>query len=338
MNIKQLFAALVVLLFSTTAAAEPLYVCATTADLGSLVTAVGGDDVEVTTLTKGTEDPHFTEPKPSFVKALARADLYVENGLDLEIGWAPSLLRSARNASIQLGARGYLDASTAVEPLEVPAMVDRSMGDVHVFGNPHYLLDPVNGLLVARLIAARLAQLAPHARDRIEMRLADFEKRLGAALLGEELATRYDVTKLALLQAHGRLEAFLAEQGEEDRLGGWLATLADARGTKVVDDHNLWPYFARRFGLVVVEHLEPKPGISPTTAHLAKVIETIKAQQVRLLITAAYYNPRYARFVADKTGIRVAELAHQVGARPDADDYLATAALNVGEVARALGP
>jgi ABC-type Zn uptake system ZnuABC Zn-binding protein ZnuA len=322
-----------------TAPAPPLQVCATIPDLGSLAEAVGGDAVTVHVFAKGTEDAHFVEARPSFVKLLSDADVYIQSGLDLEIGYAPLLLQQARNAKLAPDQPGFIDAAQAIPPLDVPTgTVDRSMGDVHAAGNPHYLLDPLNGVRVARLIADRLGTLRPERRAYFEERFTRFNTRVAAALVGEPLAKKYDVAKLGLLAEHGRLIGFLQEQGDAALLGGWLAALQPYQGTKAVDDHNMWPYFARRFGLVIVGHMEPKPGIPPTTSHLAELVARMKADGVRLIISAPYYDERHARFVAAATGATVATLAHMVGSRPGTDDYVAMFDYNVRELVRALGP
>lgn len=318
--------------------AQPLQVCATVPELGSLVREVGGDHVSVTVFAKGTEDPHFVEAKPSFIKALSQCDLYVQMGLDLEIGWVPVLLKNARNGQVLPGTRGYLDASAAIAPLDIPtAPVDRSMGDVHPLGNPHYLLDPLNGLRVAGLIRDKLTALqsdrTPYFADRYE----SFRQRLGVALVGEALAKKYDCEKLALLFEHGRLGAFLQSQGEESLLGGWFGLMRPYYGIEVVDDHNMWPYFARRFGLNIIGHMEPKPGIPPTTAHLNDLVGRMRGAGVKAVLAAAYYDPRYAQFVAHNTSARVVYMANQVGARPGTDDYISMVDYNVRQFATVLG-
>lgn len=321
-----------------TAAAEPLQVCATVPELGAVVREVGGDEVAVEVFAKPTEDPHFTPARPSLIKSLNGCALLAEIGMEIEAGWVPLLVKQARNAAVLPGAPGFLDASTAITPLAVPTgVVDRSMGDVHPYGNPHYLSDPLNGLRVAGLVAERLATLRPHARPYFEGRLADFRRRIGAALVGETLAAKYEVEKLAVLAEHGTLDEFLRGQGEAGALGGWLGLLAGRYGTKVVDDHPLWPYFARRFGLVVVGHLEPKPGIPPTTRHLAELIARMKAERVPVILASAYYDPRHASFVAAETGARVLAMANQAGARPGTETYLDWVDYNVRQVAAALG-
>lgn len=317
---------------------RPIQVCATVPELGSLTREVGGDQVSVTVFAKGTEDAHFVEAKPSFIKALSQCSLYVQVGMDLEIGWAPVLLQNARNGAVLPGAPGSLDASRVISPLEIPTgPTDRSMGDVHPLGNPHYLLDPLNGLKVARLIRDKLSELRPSHKAYFEERYTSFSKRVGAALVGERLAKRYDVEKLALLFERGRLGVFLKEQGEEALLGGWLGLMLPHFGAKVVDDHNIWPYFTRRFGIHVIGHMEPKPGISPTTSHLRTLVERMRVEGVKAILVVPYYDPRHARFISENTGAKVVNLAHQVGAREGTDDYLAMINYDIGQLVTALG-
>jgi zinc/manganese transport system substrate-binding protein len=318
----------------------PLRVCATTPDLGALVRAVGGDDVTLTVFVKGTEDPHYAEAKPSFVKALHDADLLVQNGLDLELGYVPVLLQQARNPRIAPGAPGFLDgAAYAGKPLDVPTgVVDRSMGDVHASGNPHYLLDPMRGIAVASAIAARLGELRPERKAAFASRLDAFRKSVYVALVGDALAARYgdDVPKLELLYRADKLGTFLDEQGQRAELGGWLGAMLPHRGAKAVDDHRLWAYFADAFGLEIVEHLEPLPGVPPTTKHLEAVIATMKRLDVKLVLASAYYDPRYADLVAKNTGAAVARMANQVDAVPGTGDYVAMLSYDVKQVVTAL--
>jgi ABC-type Zn uptake system ZnuABC Zn-binding protein ZnuA len=326
---KRLVSALLAVLAAAPAFAEPLRVVTTVTDLADLVRRVGGDEVTVESLVRGPQDPHFVDPRPTFVKRLHEADLYVVMGLSLEVGWSPVLLQSARNARIRPGGDGYVDASRAITPLEVPAgTVDRSQGDVHAGGNPHYLSDPLNGLRVAKLLAERLSAARPGAAATFAANAAAFERALLERLAGPELAARMPADELVAAIEGNRLDA---------RAGGWLGQLAQARGVRAVQDHQLWPYFARRFGLELIGQLEPLPGIAPTTAHLTEVVEQVRAQGVKLLLASPYFDPRHAATVADRTGIPVVTLAHQTGALPGADDYLSTVDLNVRAVAEALG-
>ncbi|MFN8643447.1 MAG: metal ABC transporter substrate-binding protein [Candidatus Binatia bacterium] len=318
-------------------AAEPLSVVATVPELGALVRAVGGDRVAVTVLAKPTEDPHFVEARPSYVKALSGADLYVQVGLDLEAGYAPVLLTGARNPAILAGQKGYLDASTAITPLDVPSgPVDRSMGDVHPRGNPHYLLDPLLGLKVAAQLRDALSALRPADAATFAANYEAFRQQLDDDLVGAPLAKKYGAAKLATLAEYGKLLPFLEQQGDAAELGGWLGALAPYHGAKAIDDHPIWPYFARRFGIEIVGHLEPKPGVPPTTRHLQEIVDQVRAEQVPLLLAAAYYDPRHADFVANQTGARVVRMANQAGSRPGTDAYLAMVDYNVQQVAAAL--
>jgi ABC-type Zn uptake system ZnuABC Zn-binding protein ZnuA len=305
---------------------RPLRVCATVPELGSLAREIGGDH------------SHFVEPRPSFIKALSQADLFVQVGLELEVGWVPVLVLSARNERVLVGAPGYVDASTAIVPLDVPSVsVDRSMGDVHPQGNPHYLLDPLNGLSVARLMRDKLGELRPSKRAFFDARYDAFRKKLGVALVGEPLTEKYEFEKLALLFEHGKLGDFLEAQGEAALLGGWLGSMSPHFGVKAAGDHNLWPYFARRFGLRMVGFLEPKPGVPPTTKHVAWLIEHMRAEHAKLILSAAYYDPRHARFVSEHTGAAVVRIAHQAGAREGTDTYMEMLDHNLRALAAALG-
>lgn len=317
--------------------AGTLRVAATVPELGSLVREVGGDEVEVTVFAKGTEDPHFVEPKPSFIRVLNQADLFIQVGMDNEIGWAPVLLQNAANPHVLPGARGFLDASTVIAPLEVPTgPVDRSMGDVHPAGNPHYLTDPLNGLSVATLIRDKLIELRPARRSYFEERYDTFRQRLGVAMVGETLAKTYDFERLALLYEYGRLAQFLTQQGHEAQFGGWLGMMLPYYHTKVVADHNVWPYFARRFGMTIAGVMEPRPGIPPTTRHLGELVNVMKAERIGIVLAVPYYDPRHAQFISQHTGATVVNVAHQVGARAGTDDYLATIDYNVQQLVTAL--
>lgn len=315
----------------------PLKICATVPELGAIAREVGGDHLQVTVIAKPTEDPHFTPARPSQIKAVSECDMFVRMGLELEAGWEGQLLNNSRNTKVVPGGQGFVDASTAIVPMEVPVIpIDRSMGDIHGQGNPHYLSDPVNGLRVARLLRDKIVQFRQAERATFDGRLADFERRVGVALVGETLARKYEAEKLATLAEYGKLGAFLKEQGEYEQLGGWLKRTEPFYGTKVIDDHPMWPYFARRFGLVVVGHLEPRPGFPPTTKHLGDLVTLMKNERVPLVLASAYYDPRHARFIAEATGAKVLEMANQAGARPGTEAYLDYVDYNVRQVTDAL--
>jgi zinc/manganese transport system substrate-binding protein len=307
------------------AAAKPLRVVATTPDLADLARAVGGDAVDVTSLTRGPQDIHFVEARPSFVTELHRADALVLIGMDLESGWLPAVLRSARNPDVSSG-RGYIDASVAIGALEVPSgRVDRSMGDVHARGNPHYLTDPLNGLAVAGLLRDRFTELRPEDAARFESGYENLALRIVTALVGAQVAASGSPDEIAAKVRSGEL-------ADAPALGGWLGRARAASVRRAVQDHRYWAYFAHRFGLELVETLEPKPGIAPSTSHLRQVIERIRAENIPVLLATPYFDPRHARFVAEQSGVRIVPMAHQVGARPGTDDYVAMIDYDVRQV------
>jgi zinc/manganese transport system substrate-binding protein len=310
------------------AEAEALRVVATTPDLADLTRRVGGEAVNVTALARGPQDVHFVEPRPSFVRDLHRADLLVQTGMELEAGWLPPLVLSARNPVIQPGAAGFLDASTVIAPLQVPlTRVERSMGDVHPFGNPHYMPDPLNGLRVAAAIRDKLSTLRPAEAAGFAARYDAFAAELVERLVGAELAARQPPAAIVAAVEAGRLQALAAASNAP--LGGWLGTVGDGPRRRAVEDHQAWVYLANRFGLELVAALEPLPGIAPTTRHLQRVVERMRAEGVSLILATPYFSRRHAEFVAAQTGARIVDLAHQVGALPGTDDYLAMVDHNV---------
>jgi zinc/manganese transport system substrate-binding protein len=336
---KQRFAGILAAFVTAALAAAPagaagmLRLVATVPDLGSLAETVGGDDVSVTTLVKGPQDPHFIEARPSFIKAMHEADALVLVGLDLEIGWVPALLSSARNVAIRAGAPGHIDASRAIAPLGVPqGPVTRAMGDVHPYGNPHYLSDPINGLRVAALLRDRFSELRPDAAAAFAERYRRFAAEVATRLVGAEAVAGKDPEEIVRAIEEGRADEVLGAAP-----GGWLGTLRGARGRPAVEDHRLWEYFARRFGVRPVATLEPFPGIAPTTRHLAEVVAEMERDHVDLILSSAYFDPRHANWVAERTGAKIVPLAHQAGSREGTGDYLAAIDYNVRSLANALG-
>lgn len=320
-------------------AATPLKVVTSLTDLKLLAQQIGGAEVEVISLGQGFEDPHYIDAKPSFVRQLNQAQVLIQVGLELESAWLDPLLRAARNPELSPGQPGFIDASQAIEPLQVQAgLIDRALGDIHARGNPHYLLNPLNGLKVAELITERFSQLRPEQRAVFQQRLASFQAELGQKLLGP-LAKHYpraDWDKLARLYQAGKLDAFLQSQQQTGLLGGWLGAKPQLYGIRLIDDHDMWPYFAQAFGLQIAGHLEPRPGVLPSSQHLQSLISQSRPQQVKAVITGAYYDPKPAQLVAQALQIPYLRLAHQVQARPEAQDYLQLFEFNLSQLRQAL--
>lgn len=270
----------------TCEAASKLNVIAATQDLAAIAAEVGGDRITVDAIAKGYQDPHFVEPKPSFLLKLQKADLLLVVGLDLEIGWLPPLITQSGNPRIQRGNAGYMDMSQFCEILEIPTtQVTRAMGDVHPLGNPHYWLNPENGRRIAKALETKFSEMRPGDSAYFAQRNADFDKRLTDA---------------------------------EKR---WDAQMAPYHDRKVITYHRSWPNFCERFGLVVVDYVEPKPGIPPTPAHTLAVINTMKRDNIKLILVEPYFDLRTPNSIASATGGQVAVLMPSVGGTKEITDY-----------------
>jgi zinc/manganese transport system substrate-binding protein len=263
-----------------------LKVVATLPDLGSLAREIGGDKIELSVLAKPTEDSHFVDARPSFVVQLRDADVLIEGGAELEIGWLPPLLQNARNPKIDVGKPGRVAAAQGVRLTNVPAGANRAAGDVHALGNPHFVVDPI----IAKTVALHIAQ-AFSAVDAAN-------------------ASSYDAN-------YKKFEATINAKLQE-----WGAALLPFKGQNVVAYHDSWPYFAHRFGINIDTFLEPKPGIPPSPSHLAEVIEKMKAQKMKAIIVEPFHDRKIAEKVASATGAKVVDFAQYPGALPNTDSYM----------------
>jgi zinc/manganese transport system substrate-binding protein len=294
--------ALAVLALASPARAQ-LKVVTSTTDLADIAREVGGSKVKVTHVSEGYQDPHFAEAKPSFVLQLRNADVFAFVGLDLEIGWMPLLIQGARNPKVSPGGAGHLDVSQAIEVLDrARGRVDRSQGDVHALGNPHYWLDPENGRRIARLYQRKFSQLDPKNASTYETNTKAFEARLNAA----EKA--------------------------------WQPRLAEIKGKPVVAYHTSWKYLAEYTGMNIVGFMEPKPGVPPSPSHLAGLILQMKRTGAKAIIMEPFYNRKDADFVASKTGAKVVILPPSVGGLRNTkiDDYIDLMKYDIDLVANSL--
>ncbi|HHT9118890.1 MAG TPA: metal ABC transporter substrate-binding protein [Candidatus Hypogeohydataceae bacterium YC38] len=260
-------------------------VVTTSTDLASISQLVGGEKIEAESIIRGYQNPHYVDIKPSYMIKLHKADMFVKVGLDLEL-WAPVLAEGARNSRILFGAPGYVDASLNTEILEIPQVrVTRALGDIHIFGNPHYWLDPLNGKVIAENILAGLKRVDPQDAAYFEKNKEDFDKKI------------------------------------DEYLPGWLERMRPYAGTKVVTYHNSWPNFIRRFGLVVVDYVEPKPGVPPSPSHVSSLIEKMRSEGVKILIQEPFYETKVSSFVAEKTDAKLVILSPSVLGEEGAVDY-----------------
>jgi zinc/manganese transport system substrate-binding protein len=292
--------ALVSTLLARSAAVAQVKVVTSLPDLASIATLIGGDQIDAFSIATGFQNPHFVDPKPSYILKLARADVFVTVGLDLEIGWTPPLLNSSRNAKIQKGGDGYCDASIGMHLLQVPVSASREQGDIHIYGNPHYWLDPLNGKIIAQNIFAALVRVDPDHRALYEANLKKFDETIDA------------------------------------KTKEWVEKMRPYAGTKVIAYHNEWPYFEQRFGLQIVDFLEPKPGIPPTPSQLLKVINEMKRDQIKIIITSPYFTTESADLVARNTGAKVVTLATSVGASDQIKTYYDLFDYDISQIIEAL--
>src|ERR1700682_110396 len=277
-----------------------LKVVATLPDLSSLAREIGGDKVEVSAMAKPTEDPHFVDARPSFVVQLRSADVLIDGGAELELGWLPPLLQNARNPKIEVGKPGRVQASQGIRLMNVPTNVTRAAGDVHALGNPHFMVDPI----IAKTVAQHIAQ--------------------SYSAIDAANAASYDAN-------YKKFEATINAKLQE-----WGAALLPHKGQHVVAYHDSWPYFAHRFGINIDIFLEPKPGIPPSPSHLTEVIAQIKAQHVKAIIVEPYHDRRIAQKVASATGAKVVEFSQFPGGIPGTDSYVKLIDTLVSRLADAL--
>jgi zinc/manganese transport system substrate-binding protein len=262
-------------------------VITTTEDLAAIVREIGGDKVSVESIARGYQDPHFVEPKPSFILKLNGADLLVVVGRELETAWLPKLIEQSRNRKIQIGAPGYLDASLGAQILDVPTgQITRAMGDVHPLGNPHYWLDPANGRRIAAGVQKKLTELSGADAAYFAQRYAEFDRRLA--------------------------------EGEKR----WKAALAAYQGLKIVTYHRSWTNFASAFGLDVIGYVEPKPGIPPSPAHQLALTQEMKRQNIRIILVEPYFDLRTPNAIARDTGAKVVVMPPSVGGVKEITNYL----------------
>lgn len=287
-------------LFFSSAFAGTIHIVATTQDTKSIAELIGGNKVEVFSIATGYQNPHFVDPKPSYIIKLSNADLFITVGLDLETGWSPSLLTSSRNPRIQKGSAGYVDASIGVPLLQVPSSINRGEGDIHIYGNPHYWLDPLNGKFIARNICNGLERISPENKAYFEANLKVFNETI------------------------------------DQKLKTWNITMAKYKGAKVIAYHNEWCYFENRFGLQIVDFLEPKPGIPPTPSQLVKIIKAVKANSIKVIISSPYFTTSSSDVVAKQTGAKVLTLATSVGAFDSIKNYYDLFDYNVGQLVNVL--
>ncbi len=319
--------------------ADPVRVVTSLSTYAAIAREIVGDRGTVSSIAQGVENPHFVQPRPSFLRQLQRADLFVTTGLDLEL-WVPTLLDKANNGKIREGGTGYVTAYTGLNLLDVPAAVSRAEGDIHVYGNPHVWTDPINGMLIGQNILIGLKRVSPENADYFDERFAAWRNRVVRALVGDSLAEMIGTETALALAKDYRLWSFIESNAFRDRplldyLGGWLRTAQAFRGRTMVCYHKEWDYFSRRFGVPCVAYIEPKPGIPPTPRHVADVINLMRDQKISVLFSTNYHDRNHVRRVAGRTDASAVIVPSNVGGGPGTDSYAELVSLWVGELAMA---
>jgi ABC-type Zn uptake system ZnuABC Zn-binding protein ZnuA len=306
-------------------APAPLKIVTSLTTYGAIAREIAGDRGVVTSIAQGDEDPHFVQPKPSFVAVLRDADVFVTTGLDLEL-WVPALLDRANNRKVSEGGPGYVTAYTGITLLEVPTSLSRSEGDIHADGNPHIHTDPLNGIIIARNILTGLQRVSPENAAFFAQREQDFEKRVLDATMGADLVGILTPATAFNLLKNDKLWDFLGQtkyQGKPllDRLGGWLKQGEVFRGKEIACYHKEWAYFSARFKVNCVTFIEAKPGIPPTPRHVEEVIDLMQARKIPVLFASNYFNRSQIEQVAQKTGARAVIVPENTHGAPGVETY-----------------
>ena len=305
-------------------AAATIKIVTTLSSYASIAKWVGGDRVETHSISRGDEDAHFVKPKPSFALLLKDADLFVTTGLDLEL-WAPTLVDKSGNRRIRDGQPGFVSASQGVPLLDVPVVVNRSAGDVHIYGNPHIFTSPLNSKIIAANIAAGLERVDPTGAEDYRNNLAMFKTEIDERMFGKSLAHILGGEVLDDLARQNRLLEFLGSQTFEGeplvgQLGGWLGESLDLRDQQIIAYHKNWVYLTELLGLRVIDYVEPKPGIPPSARHVHDLVEEIGDSQIEVLLAANYFSRQKVEVIAERTGIEAIRVPKGPGVE-GVDDY-----------------
>ena len=318
---------------------ETVRVVTTLPTYAAIAREITGDLARVEAIARGDEDPHFVTPRPSFARAISRADLFVTTGLDLEV-WVPGLLDRANNPRVLEGAPGHVVAYSGVRLLDVPETTSRAEGDIHIYGNPHVHTDPVNAVQIARNILEGLRRVDPDNAAGYERRTRDFEDRILARTFGDRMIDLLGRESLLELALNGRFWSFV--EGREidgrplvDQLGGWLAEAAPFRGRSLACYHKNWSYFSHRFRIPCAIYVEEKPGVPPTPGQVGRVITFLRDQELPVLLAANYFSRGQVNRVTERTGGIAVIVPEHVGGAEGVDTYFDLVDLWVSRLAEA---
>jgi ABC-type Zn uptake system ZnuABC Zn-binding protein ZnuA len=309
---------------STCLAQDKIKVVTTLTTYANIAEIVGGDAVDVAYIVPGDQDAHFVRPKPSFAVLLNQAQLFVTTGLDLEL-WVPSLVDMSKNDKIRSGQIGYVAAYDGIELQNKPAVLSRSEGGLHIYGNPHITTNPLFYKIIAENIVIGLEKLAPRNSDNFRRNLSEFQNRIDQAVFGEELVRLMGSSLLTKLVNSGQLISFLSAKEYRGNkmityLGGWLKEGLIFRDKKMVTYHKNWGYLAKLFGIEIIGYVEPKPGIPPSPKHLEQLLENMKSNNVKVLLAANYYDESKVKNICEKVNATPIIIPMYVNGAPDSEN------------------
>lgn len=342
MLFRKLIIVFFVLGFTTFAHAQKkVNVVCTLPTLKALTQEVGGDKVDVIALARGDQDPHFVTPTPVLMKKTREADLFIENGLSLEL-WANEVANGSGNTKIFRGNSGRIIASKGIPALEIPTELTREKGDIHPEGNPHVWLNPLLAKIQASNITDALKNVDPSNAEYYETRKKDFFNRIDTAMFGDELLKLIGPEKLTRLALKGELQSFLQTNqlgGKPliEKAGGWMKATAPMRGTKAYEFHSVWIYFAKVFGIQLMGTIEERPGIPPGPQHVKQIIARIKAEKIQLILVDNFYDPSLPNNISRETSTKVVLLPNQVEGEAEIKTYFDLINHIIGKINAGLG-
>jgi len=304
-----------------------LSVVTTLSTYADIAKYIGGDKINVNYIVHGDEDAHFVRPKPSFAVLLSNADMFVSTGLDLEL-WVPSLVDLSKNEKIRSGQSGFVAAYDGLDLLDKPTNLSRSEGGLHIYGNPHITSNPLNLNIIAENIAIGLEKNDPENTEFYEANLNNFKKDIDNHVFGKELVNLMGGKLLTKLAYSGELINFLSTKEYKGKklinhLGGWLKKGMAFRGKKIVTYHKNWIYFKQLFGVEIIGHVEPKPGIPPSPRHVEELVQEMKKNNVKVILAANYFDEFKVKKISDKVGATPVIVPMYVGGSPGTDNVFA---------------
>ncbi|PCJ19367.1 MAG: hypothetical protein COB02_08235 [Candidatus Cloacimonadota bacterium] len=328
----------ILIIVSSRSYSSPLNVVTSIPSIKSIVEKLGGPYVNVKSISKAKENPHFISIKPSFVKLFHRADLLILSGLDLESAWAPVLIKKSKNNKISIGSQGYLDLSKWVKPLQVVnGVITRKMGDLHGKGNPHYMVSPLRVLKLISHISEKLVKLLPEYKKELIQLEYDYSLKLASKIFGSQLLEKYKLSNLLKLMELKKLHKFLEINNQLFLLGGWIKSLIYFKDKSFYEDHSSYSYFLNDFLMNRSGSLEPKPGVRPSFKGLRNTLILMRKSKTIGILSSPFFPKKFLNFIENKSEAKIIYMSHQLGSKSEATNYIDWIDFNVHQLIEVLG-